>query len=731
MSFPYRSGKIGCISLVFSVFSFLLISYLLYDPYGWLVGLILTGGVWWRTLMVVPIASFLMGAYTLFVTDTPKKVSLASFILSASSGYLGRSAYVPLVFFFIALIVLSKKVLFERPGQSPIYWATISYLSIFLVAVLSVPMDYLWRQARYMNPSEVVSEFLLRIIFTIAPLAYLMSAFTILRSLSELVRQRKAQTVLALVLCTVALLVMTGFAVSYLFSPYGPPPGVPGYCVSYGNVSCFHDNLISRGGDVYLSIKNDMGYDISLTGEADAAGSCKGIKLESLNDGGFPADLQYVKGYGGWGILRFKCGSLNDDYFKSNITLSYMNKSDGSRSKAVLSLVGRASDEKPNTKPAIDQYYSDVADYTGISTLCTSIDDLKKQGSCVKKHAKTGDECKNAIDVPSKEDCLLNVAKKIGNVSLCYGIYRPNMMDKCFLNVGTARNDVSACRRISDQSMLSSCLGTVAAAREDVGTCVGDYPEWMSQACILGVAQITKNATLCAQIKDALRKDGCLSQSFVAEGDFRRCQELQAPQNRQYCTLEIAKKTQNISLCGLMSDQAAKDDCLYKVNEAVPAKDGTAAESCGDIQDARLRDKCYLREWVRTKDPGICGKIYSGGEKWECVQAQKPGDLGIGLCMQIPEIYVPLTEPYCGNCQQDKGWVQARCIIQVAKNAKDIGICGLIRVGSDWAEIKNDECVTEVAKSTRDLTLCKKVTEGWSRNNCQTDVLIEIRRRGS
>lgn len=220
-------------------------------------------------------------------------------------------------------------------------------------------------------------------------------------------------------------------------------------------------------------------------------------------------------------------------------------------------------------------------------------------------------------------ECWDNAAISRRNISLCSS-------QDCIEEIALAINDVSLC---SSQD----CIEEMALAMDDVSLCEESGSDYMRESCIFEIVRLTNGSVECESFKDSRYLELCQdSINAYASGscderiDESCLMDYKIQTDPEFClqhSFEYGDKEEcilhgtaigGIGFCGnkLLRD-SEKACCIATMLS------GSAANECGDLEDAELRLFCetaydlqqrYCDGEVEGLKPGRCKKYLCGQE---------------------------------------------------------------------------------------------------------------------
>ena len=128
---------------------------------------------------------------------------------------------------------------------------------------------------------------------------------------------------LIIVMLLVPLIVFGSLA---YFGVLSPAKFLPERCMGPAGLDCLDKASINSNGELGIVLKNNIGEDISIDESILATDNCVNGVLVSINGiNSFPVDINK----GEQATIRLNCDTLRKGSFKSDITLTYLNKGSG------------------------------------------------------------------------------------------------------------------------------------------------------------------------------------------------------------------------------------------------------------------------------------------------------------------------------------------------------------------------------------------------------------------
>jgi hypothetical protein len=116
---------------------------------------------------------------------------------------------------------------------------------------------------------------------------------------------------------------------------------------------------------------------------------------------------------------------------------------------------------------------------------------------------------------------------------------------------------------------------------------------------------------------------------------------------------------------------------------------------------------CYAAAAEAAGDVSVCDQAQHEGVRYQCYAVFAEYSVSEDVCTRIPvknDEYRSLIDV---------------CLSDVAKNARDPGICAEIATGG-----LRDSCILKVAQETNDKTLCSRIRDPGLKSTCTGEAVI-------
>lgn len=215
-----------------------------------------------------------------------------------------------------------------------------------------------------------------------------------------------------------------------------------------------------------------------------------------------------------------------------------------------------------NKNKEIDIYkcVQDVAIERGSLGICNLIKDTKE----VYPYNSWGEP--HTLYV-KKEDCLLELAEKKLDESICNKINDGKTKSRCLDRIATKKNDLSICEKIRDSEKRELCMQGIASKLNDLSVCEKLTYRYIKDICFEDIAPDLKDDELCAKINDPFGRDSCYCEISQDSEDLGLKIELvekikQKTKSNHLCILPVVEINKNYELCKMISDEKFKKECL-------------------------------------------------------------------------------------------------------------------------------------------------------------------------
>lgn len=292
-----------------------------------------------------------------------------------------------------------------------------------------------------------------------------------------------------------------------------------------------------------------------------------------------------------------------------------------------------------------------------------------------------------------------------------------NRKDSCLMQLAYKTKDPSVCEDVSSQSSKDSCYSSYAIRTNDSNICPKVSEQERRNNCYLTIAKKTGDENLCKEIKGT---------NIVGIGYDSRClYEIASIHQKPYvcdmitdaagCYVNVAS-VDNPEICEKITDQHYKDECYMNiVIDPYKCKVGGDIDCyekglnsyniyCAKIEDESDRDKCYKEVSIRLKDSNICNNINYPYSKETCFLEYYEGD-GISVC-------------------DDLEFVQSKAICYKKYGIVNGDVTACDKINPEYTGITKT-CYLEVSEHENNVNnkklrieICKKIAQVFYRDSC-------------
>ncbi len=171
------------------------------------------------------------------------------------------------------------------------------------------------------------------------------------------------------------------------------------------------------------------------------------------------------------------------------------------------------------------------------------------------------------------------------------------------------------------------------------------------------------------------------------------------------CGAEIALFTGDVGVCEELSF-LSKYDCYEEV-----AKQTEDPSICAEITTSGKKDDCYSAMAAELEDPSICLEISSGNDMDDCIYNYIYDYASWGG-------YYMDDWSICDEFSAPK-WEQSYCYQEAAEDTGDLTYCDKITVeGGYYYSYSKSSCYATVAKDKSNPSLCAKLSDMEDRDDC-------------
>ncbi len=191
--------------------------------------------------------------------------------------------------------------------------------------------------------------------------------------------------------------------------------------------------------------------------------------------------------------------------------------------------------------------------------------------------------------------CYENVAVKTNNEYLCINIESDVRRENCYTTIAINKNDMSVCTKQVNTWGVDRCILNFAKKAGDVDTCrTMEITDTMyREECILYFAQKNKNELLCEEINDPKYRDDCyLKVAPLISGNLL-CRKIDNQAKREQCHMKLAVIMNNEGECSNIEYETYSwYSCIKQV--AVAKKDKNIC-SLMDIKNTEEIKSCKMQ----------------------------------------------------------------------------------------------------------------------------------------
>ncbi|MFH1257401.1 MAG: hypothetical protein V1658_00525, partial [Candidatus Micrarchaeota archaeon] len=184
--------------------------------------------------------------------------------------------------------------------------------------------------------------------------------------------------------------------------------------------------------------------------------------------------------------------------------------------------------------------------------------------------------------------------------SACFAL-PANGRDSCFHELAVEKNRSGFCNSIRDPGKMDSCYSVSAKKNLNPDLCLGVGPWSDRDLCYYDVSLLSLNSTICENIRGQLKND-CYFRIAIATRNAGVCSSIEVGDLAASCFLDIAKTTNQPSLCDLIPAIFPEmDECFYYFSGI-----DRNVTYCHKIIDAGVRDKCLASAAKIGMNHSIC-----------------------------------------------------------------------------------------------------------------------------
>ena len=325
--------------------------------------------------------------------------------------------------------------------------------------------------------------------------------------------------------------------------------------------------------------------------------------------------------------------------------------------------------------------------------------------ACLLQAAKTlrnSEPCTKTV-VMSADECLLKFATQFSMDAECEKISSVSLEDDCYSAIGIKKSSAPVCEKIRDITKKNSCLSQIALRRNNVEVCKQISDSRTRYGCFATVGDKKNDLAICDLIPQDYIKDGkkLRDACYISTGQKvpAVCLVYEDYNDFAKCYNGIKHEDRVDALCDRLNGDEAKAECYSDV--ALNEED---YEACGQISDSTLRDSCYVRvidEGIVTSE--MCDELSGSDISGKCIIALASESKDYGICEKINKT----TDRY-------------DCYSVVAINNEDADKCALITgdIG------KKNSCLAEIGILKKDAEICEQITTSQLYLKCYSEIAV-------
>jgi len=187
-----------------------------------------------------------------------------------------------------------------------------------------------------------------------------------------------------------------------------------------------------------------------------------------------------------------------------------------------------------------------------------------ENGNTPKTFDERYDLCLNISSVQAKDECLQTVAVEFNQDFLCDELTNIDS-ESCKREVWKAfavlSQEVEKCNALSNELDRADCIKQIALFSSDKTICfeIGELSK--KNGCLIELAVQEKDLIICDSIEGSAI-DTCQFNTVIEISDVSLCDIFSLPSIRFNCIAEIAKANNDISLCTPISNDSIRKKCV-------------------------------------------------------------------------------------------------------------------------------------------------------------------------
>jgi len=211
---------------------------------------------------------------------------------------------------------------------------------------------------------------------------------------------------------------------------------------------------------------------------------------------------------------------------------------------------------------------------------------------------------------PYDSACFFEMAKEIGDVTICDRVKKDNTRGSCYGKLVSEKEDVIYCEKIVSDStgIQSNCFKNLAVATLDFPLCERVRLENSRNECYLSISIELKDTSMCDKIDKQFTTDYCYQKVAIASLDPLMCEKVRSEARdgsynmRDMCYYGIAIVTEDYLLC----DKMVEEQHIFCYSDVAEKTEDT---SICDVSD--YPGYCYERVAKATKNAVLCDNARS------------------------------------------------------------------------------------------------------------------------
>ena len=196
--------------------------------------------------------------------------------------------------------------------------------------------------------------------------------------------------------------------------------------------------------------------------------------------------------------------------------------------------------------------------------------------------------CIKIVERKETDSCLSKMGISRLNLTVCERVVNKPLRHDCLYYYAIIANDSDACGKL-DGERGDECIFRIATAKMSESLCAEIGNIQKRNGCYENIAQLKGVPGLCEKISlNASLRDGCYYYFMQQKRSIEYCHKISSRELKGECLSYMAQKNNNVTICyTINSSSLAIDRCLYDFG--VSHNNYT---TCINIEDLFLKRSC-------------------------------------------------------------------------------------------------------------------------------------------